>query len=297
MEIKQFKPSSHKIKALIYWPSGVGKTTFGGTAKDVLFASAENWLLSVADKNVSFVEIKTLSDLQGLNNYLRTKEHNFKTLVIDSITEISDLIKSGIEKRTGRQMQIQDWGQLGSDIEKIIKEIKDIDINVIVIAQEMIEKDSDKVQRIVPSLYGKSATKISYYMDIVGYLYVDKNGKRTIITNPGEKLVTKDRTNKIGNDETVDFEKWVELVSNIEVGESKVTEKILTPEEELAEQREMMLETYTKSIEDCKNMKDLKEIFGAITLDKDDLGTKYYKKLSASKDNKKQELENAEAEK
>jgi hypothetical protein len=44
-----------------------------------------------------------------LRDFLKNQEHDFETLVIDSITEISDIIKIQIEKRTGRKMQIQDW--------------------------------------------------------------------------------------------------------------------------------------------------------------------------------------------
>ena len=55
MQIKQFRPESHKIKALIYGASGSGKTTFSGTAKNALFLSAEGGLLSIADKSVDAV--------------------------------------------------------------------------------------------------------------------------------------------------------------------------------------------------------------------------------------------------
>jgi hypothetical protein len=47
--------------------------------------------------------------LIDLKNFLEKQEHNFETLVIDSITEISDIIKNGIEKRNKRKMQLQDW--------------------------------------------------------------------------------------------------------------------------------------------------------------------------------------------
>ena len=48
IEIKRFKPTSHKIKALVYGASGSGKTSFAGTAKNAIFLSAEGGLLSIA---------------------------------------------------------------------------------------------------------------------------------------------------------------------------------------------------------------------------------------------------------
>jgi hypothetical protein len=47
MQIKMFRPTDHKVKALIYGASGAGKTVFGGTAPKPIFASAESGLLSL----------------------------------------------------------------------------------------------------------------------------------------------------------------------------------------------------------------------------------------------------------
>ena len=53
---KRYQPTQHKIKALVYGASGVGKTTFGATAPNPIFLSAEGGLLSVADKQFDYAE-------------------------------------------------------------------------------------------------------------------------------------------------------------------------------------------------------------------------------------------------
>lgn len=64
--------------------------------------------------------------------------------MIDLI-EISDIIKNWIEKRNKKgKMQLQDWWELATQIEWIIKDIKNIDINVTVIAQELNITDEEK---------------------------------------------------------------------------------------------------------------------------------------------------------
>ena len=90
IEIKTFSPKSHKIKCLIY----------GGSAKNVIFASSEDGLLSIADKKIPFVKIETLEQLQQLRDFLKNDEHEFETLVIDSITDINERIKKSIEVKT-----------------------------------------------------------------------------------------------------------------------------------------------------------------------------------------------------
>lgn len=228
LEIKKYTPTSHKIKAVIYGASGSGKTTFAGTAKDAIFLSAEGGLLSIANKGVSYVEIKSLQDLRDMEVYLRTKPHSFKTVIIDSITEINDIIKSDIEKKTGRAMQLQDWGVLAKEIKKTLRNFRDLPLHVVFIAQEAYdEKDENgTATKIIPSLNGKASTEIAYFMDIVGYVFVNKQGEHKIITNSNAKLLTKDRSGLIGNDTEADFEVWVEKVSSIKISEEKVVDTI-----------------------------------------------------------------------
>ena len=291
MEIKIFTPKNHKIKALVYWPSWSWKTSFWWTAKNVLFASAENGLLPLAWKNIPYVEIKSLEDLIDLKNFLEKQEHNFETLVIDSITEISDIIKNWIEKRNKRKMQLQDWWELATQIEWIIKDIKNIDINVIVIAQELNITDEEKIQRIVPSLNWKSSTKICYYMDVVGYIYVDKAGNRTMITSQNDKLLTKDRTWKIWNSNELNFENWRKLVNDLQVWEEKILYKTKTSEEMEKEQQEKIFSEFYESLQKCENIDCLKENFLEITKNKNKISPEQYKNLASLKDDMKISLE------
>ena len=291
MEIKIFTPKNHKIKALVYWPSWSWKTSFWWTAKNVLFASAENGLLPLANKNIPYVEIKSLQDLIDLKNFLEKQEYNFETLVIDSITEISDIIKNGIEKRNKRKMQLQDWWELATQIEWIIKDIKNIDINVIVIAQELNITDEEKIQRIVPSLNWKSSTKICYYMDVVAYIYVDKTWKRTIITEQNDKLLTKDRTWKIWNSNELNFENWRKLVNDLEVWEEKILYKTKSVEEIENEEKEDLFKKFYEALQKCKNMDCLKENFLEITKNKNRISPEQYKNLASLKDDMKISLE------
>lgn len=222
MQIKTFKPKDHKIKALIYGAAGAGKTVFTGTASKAIYASAEGGLLSIADKKPQFVEVKTLKDLVELYAYLSREEHDYETVVIDSITEINEIIKLEIENRIGRAMQIQDWGELSKKIRDLFRKFRDLPMNVILIAQEAYLTDEDKIKKIVPSLNGKAATEIAYFMDVVGYINVENDGTRWIETDSNKKLLTKDRTQRIGNDTAMDFAEWQKKVESMDVGEQEV---------------------------------------------------------------------------
>ena len=230
MEIKKFSPENHHVKAVVYGGSGTGKTTFAGTAKDAIFASAEGGLLSIANKNPNYVDITSLQDLRDLLVYLKTEKHNYKTVIIDSITEINEIIKVEIEKKNGRAMIIADWGTLSKDIRALLRAFRALPMHVLFIAQEIQEKDEDRVTKITPSLNGKAATDIAYFMDVVGYLYIEKDGSRTMITSPNAKLLTKDRTNKITNETPVDFQAWIDLVGTIETKKEETVVEFKTAE-------------------------------------------------------------------
>jgi len=229
MKIKEFKPEDHKIKALIYGAAGAGKTVFTGTAKKAIYASAEGGLLSIADKNPHYVEVKSLKDLAELYSYLSTEDHKYETIVIDSITEINEIVKMEIEKKVGHNMQLQDWGELAKKLRDLFRKFRDLPMNVILVAQEAYVTDEDKIKKVVPSLNGKAATEIAYFMDIVGYLNVENDGTRWIETSTNKKLLTKDRTRKIGNDTPMDFTEWLKRAATIKTGEQKIKADYSTP--------------------------------------------------------------------
>lgn len=225
MLIKKYSPKDQTIKCLIYWSSWTGKTTFGASAPKPIFASSEKWLMSIRKLKPNYVDINSLWDLKELLVYLRDEKHDFETVIIDSITEINDIIKSAIEKKNWKSMQLQDWGTLSKEIKIILRWFRDLPMNVIFIAQEMQDMDESKIVKILPSLNWKSATDIAYYMDVVWYVYIDKvTGKRKINTSPHTYYLSKDRTNVINGWEEQDFTDWVNKVrEDVSIEEEEVT--------------------------------------------------------------------------
>jgi hypothetical protein len=237
LQIKTYSPTSAKIKAVVYGSSGAGKTYFGATAPKPIFASAENGLLSTKalGNKIDYVAIKTIQDLKDLYDYLAKEKHDYETVVIDSITEINDIIKNEIEVRTGKTMQLQDWGVLAKQIKSILRMFRDLDMHILFLAQEMTDKDdTGTVLKITPSLNGKSATEIAYFLDIVGYCFVDKDGSHKVVTTPSSRLITKDRTGTLGNSTNPDFADWVKKAQTMTLAKEEVKE-IKTESEKLTE--------------------------------------------------------------
>lgn len=157
-------------------------------------------------------------------------------MIIDSITEINEVIKIEIEKRTGRAIQKNDWVEVQNKIKGVVRGFRDLDMHCLFLALENTERDEERVVAITPSLNGKSATDIAAFMDIVGYIYIDKaTGERKVRVAPHNLYLTKDRSNVLPEEPEVDFSAWVEAVKGIKAeGSQKVTDyaapKAATPD-------------------------------------------------------------------
>lgn len=78
------------VRVLIYGPGGVGKTTFASEAKDAIIVSAEDG----ADykKVARFPPAEAWQDVLDAIAELRENEHPYKTLVLDSLDWMEQLI-------------------------------------------------------------------------------------------------------------------------------------------------------------------------------------------------------------
>ena len=210
------------MKALIYGPSGAGKTHFAATAPKPVFLSAEAGLLSTLNAGgdpVDFAEIKSLQDLFEAYETLKKGDHKYETVVIDSISEINEIIKESLTaQNTNQKMKLDDWGTLATKIRGILRKFRDLDMHVIFIAQETPDKDENRVVKWKPSLNGKAADEIAYYMDIVGYVYIDQEGNHKITTNAEQKYVTKSR---VPLESSFNFRDWVETVAAMEIADTE----------------------------------------------------------------------------
>lgn len=226
MEIKKFQLQDHFLKCVVYGSSNAGKTTFGSTAPKPIFASVENGLLSIAKLNPDFVEIKTMQDLKDLMFYLKKGGHGFETLVVDTISAISEVIKRNLAKKRGGTMQQQDWGLIANELTDLFIEFRNLSMHVILLAQEKIEKDEDKIVRIFPELDGSSAVKLPRYFDVVGYISAQK-GKAPIVTMEQDPiLASKDRSNVIRDIKEPNFQLWVDALKTLATGAHKVVGNI-----------------------------------------------------------------------
>jgi hypothetical protein len=166
---------------LIYGPDGVGKSTFGAEAPNPIFLGPED---GSANLDVArFDNIKTFSDVRSAIRKLLNGDHNYKTVVLDSIDwmepqlwkEICEEAKVSLIEEAfggygkGYTRANQMWVQFMSEL-KQLREVKKM--NIIAIAHSHVKPFNDPSQplpydRYMLKLNEKAAALWREFVDCV----------------------------------------------------------------------------------------------------------------------------------
>lgn len=185
--------SDRALSVLVHGHSKVGKTTFAATAPyPRLFLDVESasrflnvvkviWDPMTQEPPVAdgswdtcVVYVRDYGTVKKVYEWLQTGRHQFRSLIIDSISELQVRCQEQIAGRG--QMQMQQWGELLRDMAGLCRDIRDLTMHatnpleaVVLTAMTVNRDDIYK-----PYLQGQLATVIPYFWDLTGYLYVDQ---------------------------------------------------------------------------------------------------------------------------
>lgn len=209
------------LNLLVYGDPGCGKTHMLGTAADsketspVLVFDVEGGLVTIRDKNVDVVVIRTRRELEEGYNKLHSSIKNgklyYKTVGIDSLPELAALDMKLIMKEAYNanpdKVDIdvpspREWGKCREHIRTIVRAFRDLPCNVVYTAQAGMIKEENQPSKFFPGFAGKLATDVPGFMDIVGYL-TTKNDQGIVTRNMQvlgtNRVVAKDRTGTLGD--------------------------------------------------------------------------------------------------
>lgn len=228
------------IKMALYGRSGVGKTVFGSTLPNPLILAAESGTASIRDRmeDVTVINVTSYDDILLALEFLRKdSEHRFKSVVIDSISELQrkhmDLL---LDRENTAHMSLDMYGECTNEMRRIVREFCDLDIHVLFICGVRDDKD-EEVGAVVHKcgMVGRMADELPHYVDVVGHMAVrapgpkdeDQTVKRFIVVQPLPKYDAKDRFGKLDRYMRPDFKHFVDCI----FGEEEKAAAEAAPEE------------------------------------------------------------------
>ena len=198
------------VNILLYGPAGAGKSTAAASAPGpVMFINLEGPnALHYARKTAREAETEVLEvrvdwgeDPRAYfrESFVAAKERGVNTIVIDTLGKLRDGIAFNIG---GESPTLPQWGQVGKAMTTILRELRDSDMNTVLICHERV-LDSDTGDRIVePLVGGKTTTEAMAEVDVIAYCGAvrDENGTRylaQLVESKGRRA--KDRSGALGD--------------------------------------------------------------------------------------------------
>ena len=129
-------------KILVYGMAGAGKTTLAKTAPGkVLVISAEAGLLSIKDaSNVEAIEVKEASEVMELHNALKSSTLQYDTVVLDSVSEISEILLVW-EKSRSKDPRMA-YGNVQESVTNLMRAFRDLNMHVLFLCKEDVVNDN-----------------------------------------------------------------------------------------------------------------------------------------------------------
>ncbi len=136
--------------------------------------------------DVCYVSVTSWETLQRVWDWISKSEHDFVSIILDSITELQRRLKNNIST-DGVIKGYDGWEALLSRMSKVILEMRDLTLHqhqpvrcVVFIS----ETRSGNGGRYEPSMQGQISSKLPYWVDICGFMY-----QTTELGNDGKTLV------------------------------------------------------------------------------------------------------------
>lgn len=190
-------PETSKIKMLVYGRPGAGKTTLVASASvveemsPILYISAESGVMSITEdwegridtSRVEAVDFEGYAHLQKLFNYLAFEKHPYRTVILDSLTELMVYVVNkwkdhlvpkneqgfAMDDERDKKLTLKIYEKATDQLRGICRKFRDLPMHVLMVAHDdTSEQNGATVTH--PALTPKFRDSVIGYMDLVGYM-------------------------------------------------------------------------------------------------------------------------------
>lgn len=172
--VKPISESKPYRSYAIYGRSGTGKTTLSSTfPKKILHLDIrDDGTESIADvKGIDWASINSWEEFEDVYWWLKSnKDHEYKTLTIDTITQLQGLAVEHILLKKNKKienagdwgtMTKKEWGDVSSIMKDWITRLRDLPMHVIFLAQERVFNSGEEAEADVDVLSPEVGARLS----------------------------------------------------------------------------------------------------------------------------------------
>lgn len=194
------------IKALVYGAAGVGKTTLVPTCEKPIILSAEKGLESISNEKIPYITINSFKDFKDALKVVKESEGKYKTIVIDSLTQVSEILFEEKRKTCVNKQGVPDTLAAYREVGEIMRDVINVwfkqylaPFHIVAFAKLNKEKDDTEKMLFSPMFIGKATgLEAPHVFDCVCAMRKDGD-KRYLMTESDGLWQAKARTpHKIG---------------------------------------------------------------------------------------------------
>lgn len=202
------RKADEQFSMLLYSLPGIGKTRLSGSISEIAEASpvllldfeGGSSVLAHSYPNVDVVQVDNWEVGKELIEALVSQDHKYKTVILDTIGEAQEQIKSWSIQTYGETNPYKKYEDIADQMVKAIKYLHKSGMNVIAVAH--VDRDKDELRKQLTyrpyTLGKKSSVELPKAFDVIGYLTVEEDEEgdsyRTLQLNPSSGIESKDRT-------------------------------------------------------------------------------------------------------
>jgi hypothetical protein len=211
--VRKIADVKHSRSTVLYGRSGSGKTTLASTwPKPILYLDiSDRGTESIADvEGIDAKEIASFEELEDTLLWLIRNPKKYKTVVLDTLSQLQEVLivevaenqpkkmRGAKDKRPGDfgTLTKGDWGAVGGKMKSIITDFRDLEMEVVFIAQDRVfgaEEDDDADQitpEVGPRLMPSVKSHLNASVSVIGHTFC----RRKLIKKKDPKKPGKTKT-------------------------------------------------------------------------------------------------------
>jgi len=222
------------LTTLIYGASKIGKSTWCSNAEDALFLSTEPGLKAL---KVFEIPIKTWSDFKEPYLELRKGDHNFKTIIIDTIDNAYLMCAEHVCKKAKIEHESdlgygKAYALINNNFQRFITQLAFLPYGLIMTSHSCEKDFQSRIgikTKTIPTLPDKPRKIVTGLVDLILFCETEtklnKDGKtisRNVMrTKPTENYDAGDRTGKLPETIPLDYPEFIKAFE----GKDKIVKK------------------------------------------------------------------------